>query len=155
MDHPSRLEFEELNEYVRHETGVYFAWLSFFLTIVLGAMAWALKASVGVNGYIEHFPVVFMVLFVFFMIQISLGVGATTATMDDVEKAEERASGLLMKIGAALGDATYKPQRTVPKAYCRALKLAKRALIANLVFWPIVAFVVGLCWYEHWPLGRA
>jgi hypothetical protein len=95
VDRPSLIEFKELNEYARHETSIYFTWLNFFLTIVLAAMSWALKASVNASGGIPHFPIVFVVLLVFFMVQIVLGVGATNSVSDDIVRLEARARDLL------------------------------------------------------------
>ena len=140
------LEFMELNEYVRHETSVYFAWLSFFLTIVLGAMAWALKTSLGSKGLVDHFPATFIVLLGFFLIQIVLGIRATTSVLQDVRWAEQRAKAILRARG---NDATV----LVPFAYGRAVELARHALIANLVFWPIVALAVLAAWRFKLPLG--
>ena len=146
------LVFNEVNEYVRHEIGVYFAWLSFFLAIILGAMAWVIKASVSKSGYIEHFPFAFVVLFGFFMIQIYLGVAATSVVIDDIEHADTRVAGLLGNLALPI-DAQIVSDRLVPAGYAQALRLAKASLVANLWFWPLVALCVLCAWRYRWAIG--
>lgn len=146
MDRPSLIEFRELNEYARHEASIYFTWLNFFLTIVLAAMSWALKASVDSSGRIPHFPIVLVVLLAFFMIQIVLGVGATNGVSADIARLEQRALYLLTAFDRAVPEAGYVPHPPLPRGYGRSVVLARRALIANLVFWPIVGAVVLWAW---------
>jgi len=153
MDSPELIEFNQINEYVRHELGVYFAWLSFFLAIILAAMSWVLKASVTATGTIEHFPFTFFVLLIFFMVQIQLGVRATSAVIEDIAHAEARTRSLLQSLIHAAAPDAPAPKSPVPQGYRRALILSKKALVANLIFWPVVALYVLLAWHYGFALG--
>jgi len=144
VDPPVLLEFQQINEYLRHETGVYFAWFTFFLTILFGAMGWSLKASLGQDGKVR-FPAVFFCMLVLFLIQMGLAIFATNIVLADVVAQKERL-GVLLSAMPSEPIEGYLPAVPVPSAYEGALKLARWALIANLVFWPIVGAIVFIKW---------
>lgn len=153
VDPPVLLEFQQINEYLRHETGVYFAWFTFFLTILFGAMGWSLKAALGPDGTVR-FPAVFFCMLILFIIQMVLAIVATNVVLADVVAQKERLGVLLAAIPSGPIEG-YSPAVPVPGAYEGALKLARWALIVNLVFWPIVGGVVAMKWRAAKPVASA
>jgi hypothetical protein len=144
VDPPVLLEFQQINEYLRHETGVYFAWFTFFLTILFGAMGWSLKAALGSDGTVR-FPAVFFCMLFLFLVQIGLAIIATNVVLADVAALKERLATLLVAMPAEPIEG-YSPAVPVPGAYEAALRLARWALIVNLTFWPIVG---GLVYWRY------
>lgn len=144
MDPAVVLEYHEINEYIRHEIGVYFSWFSFFLTILFGAMGWSLKAALGKEGAVK-FPAMFFCMLFLFVVQLILAIFGTSSALADIELMRARAAHLLTLIptGTVQG---YTPGMPVPDAYSHSLELARMALIVNVFFWPIVGAIV----YQKW-----
>jgi hypothetical protein len=147
------LEFHEINEYIRHEIGVYFAWFSFFLTILFAAMGWSLKAALDTQGRVRP-PAVHFCMLCLFTAQLALAIAATTTVMNDVVTSNERALQLLTMLvshgGVIPGYSAITP---VPIGYVGALALARWALVFNLLFWPLVAILVHRKWRTNQRLA--
>jgi len=152
-DAAAALEFHQIHEYIRHEIEVYFAWFSFFLTILFAAMGWSLKASLDAQGRVR-FPAVFFCMLCLFAAQLGLAIAATTTVMNDVVTSSQRALQLLIMLASRGGViAGYAPLSPVPKGYIGALDLARWALVFNLIFWPLVAALVFRKWRTNQRLA--
>ena len=156
MDSPLLLELHEIHEYVRAELAVYFAWFSFFLTILLGAMGWSLKAALDAQGRVR-FPIVFFCMVFLFAAQLLMGIGATTNVISDFTTADSRAVALLelvqLEDHADHQQQKYLARSPIPSGFTRSLQLARAALIVNLMFWPLVAVVVFRKWQANEALA--
>ncbi len=47
LEPPALLELRQCHDYIRHVTGLYIAWFTFFLTTVLAAIAWSFVSSLA------------------------------------------------------------------------------------------------------------
>ena len=146
------LEFREVNEYVRHAVGTYFAWFSFFLTILFAMMGWSLKTSLDSTGHVRS-PALFFWMVALFMVQIGLAIEATSVIMTNLGNANDRVAELLVTMARASPQGGYIPRSPVPAGYVGALGLARWALIGNIVFWPLIGIVVYRKWRNGSPMA--
>src|ERR1700721_1244138 len=97
MDNPAHIELAESHDYIRHISGLYAAWFTFFLTISLAANAWSFHASLDANGNLVA-PLLFFGVLTFFEIQIFLGILGTRVVRISLRQKDERALNLLKHI---------------------------------------------------------
>jgi hypothetical protein len=150
MEGPARIEISESHEYIRHISGLYAAWFTFFLTITLAANAWGFRASVDKDGKLVT-PFLFYGILAFFEIQIVLGIIGTGVIRASLVQRDNRALELLKHIAAGFGGA--RVQSPVPNGLHQALGVMNGALWVNLILWPIVAAVVWWCAKNNVPLA--
>jgi hypothetical protein len=146
------IDLREVAEYARHELAVYFSWFTFFLTLLLGAMGWSLKAALDSTGKVK-FPAIFFCILFLFAIQLSFAIAATTMVMNDMRSAEFRVTTLLTLLQANHAESGYTPMNPIPAGYWKALGLARWTLIVNFIFWPIVGLFVLHKWKGNQALA--
>jgi hypothetical protein len=134
----------ELHEHARTELQLYVGWFTFFLTLLLGSMAWSLRASLDRRGRVVA-PFPFYCIVALFTVQLVLSIAGTEAVGDDLKRADALSHSLQNQIAQrelpadAAFVATVNP---FPQGMHRAMRLMEWTLITNLVFWLVVAAVV-------------
>lgn len=140
----------ELYEYSRVEFQLYVAWFTFFLTLLLGSMAWSLRASLNEQGkVVAPFPYYCMVAL--FSVQLIFGIVGTGYIADDLIRADSAGFELLQKQVALNRELTTKrnaPQNSsalnpFPKGIHGAMTLMQLTLATNLAFWLLVTVQVA------------
>jgi hypothetical protein len=140
----------ELYEYSRVEFQLYVAWFTFFLTLLLGSMAWSLRASLDEQGkVVAPFPYYCMVAL--FSAQLVFGIVGTEYIADDLCRADSAGFELLQKQMAStqgLPAEVNAPQNIpamnpFPKGIHGAMTLMQWTLVTNLVFWLLVTVQVA------------
>jgi hypothetical protein len=145
-------ELGELHEYVRHQLHIYVTWFSFFLTLLLGAMSWTLRASVGQNGRINS-AVAFYAMYVLFAVQLAFSLVGTNAVQLDLQTAIGRAQTLVSTLN--LSSPAIPILSPIPQGYVACLDLMFWTLASNLVFWTVIAILVAVAWKRGTKVGNA
>jgi hypothetical protein len=141
MEQMLTAELTEIHEYVRHILLVYVTWFSFFLTLLLTAMAWSLKASLSPKGEVVR-PAPFFCIVTLFTIQLILAIVATSYIIDDFDRASARVGTLLALYNDSNPDVLREVASPMPKGIRTAYSLMRLTLYTNLFFWLAIAFVV-------------
>jgi hypothetical protein len=144
MTDPTILEFGELHTYIRHDLSVYVTWFTFFLTLLLGAMAWSLKASLNGRGVVVT-PFPFFCMVTLFSVQLIFAVIATDSIAADFVRADNRSAELVKALNACAdctGRASAQMLSPFPKSLHVAIRLMEWTLVSNFLFWIAVAIYV-------------
>ncbi len=134
------IELQQLNEYARHEITVYVSWFTFFLTLLLAAMGWSLKASLNSQGVVRT-PTPFFCMIVLFTMQLIFAVWGTRYVKEDLRKADERCA-VLLALAPTTSATSYKSASPIPAGYHVVLGTMQWVLVSHLIFWPVVAILV-------------
>ena len=133
---------QEIHEYVRHELMVYVTWFSFYLTLLLTAMAWSLRASLNEDGKVVS-PSPFFCMVFLFTVQTILALFATSAVIEDFALADGRVSEILLEFNTqSAGSSELELASPMPSGIHTAMQLMKCTLYTQIVFWPLVAVFV-------------
>lgn len=144
--YPALVELVQLNEYARIELAVYVSWFSFFLTLLLGAMGWTLRAALDKRGRVKT-PEPFFFMVFLFTIQLGLAISGTIYIIGDLSKADARSKELLQHLAdLPSNQKTLAPVTPFPTGMHTAMKLMLTTLIVNMIFWVAVAVIV---WFRN------
>ena len=152
LEAPAIFEMRQCHEYIRHTTGLYLAWFTFFLTTVLAAIAWSFVSALDRDGYIRV-PALFFGVVGFFEIQLLLGILGTNAVMGALARQEKRALELLNHFAKQYPASAYQPQSPLQNGIPNAVKVMRATLIVNVVTWFIVAVCMVYAYHEHLQVG--
>jgi hypothetical protein len=139
--------FHELHDYARVEFQIYVAWFTFFLTLLLGSMAWSLRASLDRQGRVAA-PFPYYCMVALFTVQLIFGIIGTGYIADDLKQAD--LAGL--ELQKTIVNQTLPLGRTAsstpaldpfPQGIHSAMKLMQWTLGTNLGFWLIVTVLVA------------
>lgn len=140
-------EIDQTNEHARILFQVYIAWITFFITILLGAMATAIKASLR-NGRVRYPQIVYFIA-TLFGIQVVLAILVCTGFQAELNRMDNRINTINANLIAASSAATnlppvqyIKPQSTIPPMMYQAVTLGLSALISHLVLWGYLVFKI-------------
>ncbi len=130
------VELLEIHQYVRQDLQTYVGWFTFFLTLLLGAMGWSLRASLDLQGRVST-PFPFYCMMILFTVQLIFAIIATHYVGADFLAADRRVRELQLALGAQvpLPGVSIPPESPIPQGIHIAMRLMKYTLISNLVFW--------------------
>jgi hypothetical protein len=134
----------EVHEHARTELQLYVGWFTFFLTLLLGSMAWSLRASLDRHGRVVA-PFPFYCIVLLFTVQLAFSIAATDSVADDLRRSDDMSRTLQKYVAEAESTETAKVLAEInpfPQGMHRAMLLMQGTLISNLVFWLAVAVVV-------------
>lgn len=150
MDIPSlqtcaTAELSEIHEYLRMIFQTYVTWFTFFITILLGAMAWALRTALDDSGNVRFsFP--FYAATFLFLTQILLGIVAGFVVMININSGSARidmVNGYLSSSAEKLPSAPgFSLGNPVPEGYTLTLWLMILTLAINFIFWLVTAIYI-------------
>jgi len=140
----------EIHEYARVEFQVYVAWFTFFLTLLLGTMAWSLRASLDRQGKVVNL-LPFYCMLVLFSVQLLLGIVGTEYVLSDLKHGEEQALVLQQSLIQQTAEITQRPALATelveinpfPQGITKAIRLMQGTLASNLIFWAGVAILAN------------
>jgi hypothetical protein len=133
-------EMEQINEHARVLFQVYIAWLTFFITILLGGMAAAIKASVK-NGRVRHPQIVYFIG-ALFGIQVVFGVIACIGLHAELQTMNLRIHTITANLVAVSEARTNAPpvgyilpQSSIPHVMVLAVTVGIWTLISHFLLW--------------------
>jgi len=133
-------ELAQIHEYARQEVSVYVAWFTFFITTLMAAMGWTLRAALNEAGVVVK-PAPFYCAVFLFSVQLAFSIVATSAVEADLVHADQRGLDLerLLPVPQA---PTFTPASPFPQGIHRAIDLMYWTLWSNLLFWLAMAWYV-------------
>jgi uncharacterized membrane protein len=140
-------EMEQINEYARVLFQVYVAWLTFFITILLAAMAAAIKASLKKG--IVRFPRIVYFIGALFGIQVIFGIIACVGLNNELSHMDSRLNTITTNLVAVSQSSTnsapvgyIKPQSTIPDVMSVAVLVGICTLVSHFVLWAILVWKI-------------
>jgi hypothetical protein len=145
-------QLTELNQYSRIELQIYVTWFTFFITVILTAMAWAIKTSLDEEWRVR-FPLPVYMIYLLFAFQIVMGALATRYVEKDLEISKRRIEAIQKQLlPPALPSFYQKAASTLPRGFITCVHLMEWTLWSHLVFWGCVTVMI---WYLARKASRA
>jgi len=145
LEPPALLELRQCHDYIRHVTGLYIVWFTFFLTTVLAAIAWSFVSSLDKDGHLAVPELLYGVV-AFFEIQLVLAILGTNVVFTALKKQEARAQHLLAHFAKQFPMDGYTPESPVQGGIPNAFKVMRATLVVNVITWLLVAVLAA---YAH------
>jgi hypothetical protein len=143
-------QLEQLHEHARSELQLYVGWFTFFITVLMTAMSWAVKTSLDEQRRVR-FPEAVYLIYGLFSFQIVLGGIATVYVSRDLANANSRIEKIQTLLVGASGAARdpWLIASTLPAGLVSCVSLMGITLWSNLLFWGIVTTVVAVKASRH------
>jgi hypothetical protein len=134
-----RMEWTELNSFVRHHFQLYLGWYTFFLTVNFGAIGWF--TSVLLTGALKvSLPILFIAGF--FIIQLIFSYIASREVYRYFAITHARSTELLAAMGSPSPDPYTDPKSPIPvQVYFKIIRLICSTLISFIFFWIAISAV--------------
>ena len=135
-------EMEELHGYVRTHFQLLIAWFTFFCTVVVGAAAWGVGASLDATHQLATSKPIFVVA-CFYTVQTILGCIACWFVHGDVQRIQERIRAIQLDLTGQSTVSALQPQSAMPDSIRRCVILIILTLVSILPFLWWVYYLVG------------
>jgi hypothetical protein len=112
---------------------VYVAWFTFFITTLMAAIAWTLKAVIDNDRKITYIKAFYAVV-VLFAIECVLGIAATVFMYNDLSLFTARVANIQAALSQPELNTRSVAQNPIPSMLGHALWLMGLTLLVNLLF---------------------
>ncbi|MCI5159739.1 MAG: hypothetical protein D3906_15190 [Candidatus Electrothrix sp. AUS1_2] len=120
-------ESQQAHDHVRTIMQLVVAWITFFMTVQIGAVAWALTNRYSNEG--TQFRGAIWFVTIFYIVQNILGIMATMSARKSIRRIRDRIARILAGAGTLIEDDNER----VPSGYEKSLRLTEWSLYSSLV----------------------